>query len=187
MTLPFRCLNWLLLVFTAVSALDRWHNQTINTLYVDIGTSCIRIAHHGVADTLCTRRWIRDFSMVLRIFFACHFGSHGYPCHISTVFDYRRTGSDSAWVMQTLSVKLTYPCPLTPQAVCFNLVSGFILLLSTFILLFAMFWHCQNEFAPMFYITGLLGLIASILHIVNGFMCLHYMPGEEAYVLVRPL
>lgn len=35
----------------------------------------------------------------------------------------------------------------------------------------------------MFYITGLLGLIASILHIVNGFMCLYYMPGDEAYVI----
>lgn len=121
--------------------------------------------------------------MVLCIFSACHFGSHGYPCHISTVFDYRRTGSDSAWVLQTLSVKLTYPYPFTPQAVCFNLVSGFILFLATVILLFAMIWHCQNEFASIFYITGLLGLIASILHIVNGFMCLYYMPGDEAYVI----
>lgn len=57
-------------------------------------------------------------------------------------------------------------------------------MVATIILLFAMIWHCENEFANRFYISIVFGLLSGILHLMNGLMCLYYMPGEEAYVLI---
>ncbi|KAH8407166.1 hypothetical protein KR222_009965, partial [Zaprionus bogoriensis] len=68
---------------------------------------------------------------------------------------------------------------LDPIAVAYNLVSGILLIVATLILLFALISHCGNEFAYMFFISSACGLVAGILHLANGIMCLYYMPSEE--------
>ncbi|KAH8311523.1 hypothetical protein KR044_006714 [Drosophila immigrans] len=73
---------------------------------------------------------------------------------------------------------------LDPIAVASGLFSGILLIVATAILLFAMWDHCSNEFAYMFYISAICGLIAGLLHLINSIMCLIFMPSEEAYVFV---
>ncbi|XP_034486964.1 uncharacterized protein LOC117791345 [Drosophila innubila] len=72
---------------------------------------------------------------------------------------------------------------LDPIAVAFNLVSGIFCIIATLLLLFAMWDHCGNEFTYQFYISAICGLIAGIFHLINGGMCLVFMPSEEAHYL----
>ncbi|SPP80729.1 uncharacterized protein LOC117583119 [Drosophila guanche] len=68
---------------------------------------------------------------------------------------------------------------LDPIAMTFNLASGIVCICTSLTILVAMFDHCGNEYQYMFYVSGGLGLLAGILHLVNACICNIYMPPEE--------
>ncbi|XP_043070714.1 uncharacterized protein LOC6568637 [Drosophila grimshawi] len=88
---------------------------------------------------------------------------------------------------QTLVLMLFRMCGQTigldPIATVFNLISGIMCIILALILLFSMWAHCSNEFAIFFFVSGSCGLIAGILHLCNGILCLFFMPPEEANYL----
>ncbi|XP_030369450.1 uncharacterized protein LOC115620382 [Scaptodrosophila lebanonensis] len=72
---------------------------------------------------------------------------------------------------------------LDPIAVIFNLSSGIICTITSIMLLIAMIGHCGNDKAYRFYTTGICGLIAGVLHLINAIVCNIYMPRGEEYHL----
>ncbi|XP_068157331.1 uncharacterized protein [Drosophila tropicalis] len=68
---------------------------------------------------------------------------------------------------------------LDPIALAFNFASGIVCLITALVLLVAMIDHCGNEFAYMFYASGVCGLVAGLLHLLNACLCNIYMPNSE--------
>lgn len=77
------------------------------------------------------------------------------------------------------------PNECIPQAMLFNLASGLVCIGTAVTLLLASVMHCGNEFAYKFFVSGSLGLIAGILHLVNACVCNAFMPISEWYLLKK--
>lgn len=72
------------------------------------------------------------------------------------------------------------------QAVVFNFIAGVAVTCSSlFLLIDVIMYHCGNEYLYMFYIVGIFGLLAGIMHLVNAFICNRYMPASERYVSTK--
>ncbi|EDV43854.1 uncharacterized protein Dana_GF18684 [Drosophila ananassae] len=73
---------------------------------------------------------------------------------------------------------------LDPIAVVFNFIAGVAVTCSSlFLLIDVIMYHCGNEYLYMFYIVGIFGLLAGIMHLVNAFICNRYMPASERLYL----
>ncbi|KAH8280026.1 hypothetical protein KR018_001344, partial [Drosophila ironensis] len=69
---------------------------------------------------------------------------------------------------------------LDPIAIVFNWVGGIGAVFSSFhLLMVVILYQCQNEFEYMFYIVGVCGLAAGIMHFANGCLCNYHIPSCE--------
>ncbi|XP_017134568.1 uncharacterized protein LOC108150780 isoform X2 [Drosophila miranda] len=74
---------------------------------------------------------------------------------------------------------------LDPIAIVFNLASGVLCTFTSLIMLLSMLDHCGNEYQYKFFIAGGFGLLAGILHLLNGVICNIYLPAEE-WIYAKP-
>ncbi|KAH8358704.1 hypothetical protein KR093_001846, partial [Drosophila rubida] len=141
MTFPFRFLNWLLWIITAIL-------EVVALVYLVklLYSHCMLGGEYGVS-----------------VWFYLYF-LPGITTHSVVIAVFR-----SCWCTVGLD----------PIAVATNIISGLLLIVATSILLVAMWDHCGNEFNDIFYISAICGLVSGILHVINGVMCLVFMPSEE--------